>query len=178
MALYIPHSIFHLARLLYVRSETFGPYYVHTHTHTHTHILQYHSCKGIPFVLSDNNEILADRDFNWTILYCLNTKQVNLQLSSKDCLNQHSHCTILIFQGADYQNSKEKVYFNTNIVLRPLMSKLDHNKTSNFPVTFVHYQKQSPTAICIKRTSNCLPAIYIRNYKKARSCPCSCHEGM
>ena len=30
MALYIPHSIFHLARLLYVRPETFGPYYVLT----------------------------------------------------------------------------------------------------------------------------------------------------
>ena len=30
MALYIPHSIFHLARLLYVRPETFGPYYVCT----------------------------------------------------------------------------------------------------------------------------------------------------
>ena len=29
MALYIPHSIFHLARLLYVRPETFRPYYVH-----------------------------------------------------------------------------------------------------------------------------------------------------
>ena len=29
MALYIPHSIFHLARLLYVRPETFGPYYVY-----------------------------------------------------------------------------------------------------------------------------------------------------
>jgi hypothetical protein len=28
MALYIPHSIFHLARLLYVKPETFGPYYV------------------------------------------------------------------------------------------------------------------------------------------------------
>jgi hypothetical protein len=28
MALYIPHSIFHLARLLYVRPETFGSYYV------------------------------------------------------------------------------------------------------------------------------------------------------
>ena len=28
MALYIPHSVFHLARLLYVRSETFGPCYV------------------------------------------------------------------------------------------------------------------------------------------------------
>ena len=29
MALYIPHSIYHLARLLYVSPETFGPYYVH-----------------------------------------------------------------------------------------------------------------------------------------------------
>ena len=28
MALYIPHSIFYLARLLYVRPVTFGPYYV------------------------------------------------------------------------------------------------------------------------------------------------------
>ena len=28
MALYIPHSILHLARLWYVRPETFGPYYV------------------------------------------------------------------------------------------------------------------------------------------------------
>ena len=28
MALHIPQSIFHLARLLYVRLETFGPYYV------------------------------------------------------------------------------------------------------------------------------------------------------
>ena len=28
MALYIPHSIFYLARLLYVRPETFGPYYI------------------------------------------------------------------------------------------------------------------------------------------------------
>ena len=27
MALYIRHSIFHLALLLYVRPETFGPYY-------------------------------------------------------------------------------------------------------------------------------------------------------
>ena len=29
MALYIPHSIFHFARLLYVRPETFGPYYIY-----------------------------------------------------------------------------------------------------------------------------------------------------
>jgi hypothetical protein len=32
MALYIPHSIFHLARLMYVSPETFGPYYVHFFT--------------------------------------------------------------------------------------------------------------------------------------------------
>ena len=29
MALYIPHIVFHLARLLYDTPETFGPYYVH-----------------------------------------------------------------------------------------------------------------------------------------------------
>ena len=34
MALYIPHSIFHLARLLYVRPKTFGPYYVRTNNNT------------------------------------------------------------------------------------------------------------------------------------------------
>ena len=32
MALYIPHSIFLLARLMYVRPETFGPYYVRLNT--------------------------------------------------------------------------------------------------------------------------------------------------
>ena len=40
MALYIPHSIFHLAGLLYVGPETFGPYYVcvcvYTHARTRT----------------------------------------------------------------------------------------------------------------------------------------------
>ena len=32
MALYIPHNIFHLAWLLYVKQETFGPYYVSLQT--------------------------------------------------------------------------------------------------------------------------------------------------
>ena len=36
MALYIPHSIFHLARLLCVRAETFGPYYVTGYGTVHT----------------------------------------------------------------------------------------------------------------------------------------------
>ena len=35
MALYIPHSIFHLARLLYIRPGTTGPYYVHEPPTTH-----------------------------------------------------------------------------------------------------------------------------------------------
>jgi hypothetical protein len=30
MALYIPRGLFHLARLFFVRPDTFGPYYVHT----------------------------------------------------------------------------------------------------------------------------------------------------
>ena len=29
MALYIPHSVFHLARILYVRPENPGPHYVY-----------------------------------------------------------------------------------------------------------------------------------------------------
>ena len=40
MALYIPHSVFHLARLLYVRPETLGPYYAPNYkTAAHCHIL-------------------------------------------------------------------------------------------------------------------------------------------
>ena len=66
MALYIPHSIFHLAQLLYVRPETFGPYYVHddddnikhyftshvlsSHYEMHMNLLLY-SCKLCSFTL-------------------------------------------------------------------------------------------------------------------------------
>ena len=38
MALYIPQGIFHLARLLYVRPETFGPYYVCTDVRMHAYM--------------------------------------------------------------------------------------------------------------------------------------------
>ena len=34
MVIYIPHSILHLAGLLYVRPETFGPYYVRQKSQT------------------------------------------------------------------------------------------------------------------------------------------------
>ena len=55
MALYIPHSIFHLARLLCVRPETLGPYYVcvciYIYTRTHLflrllRVLEMHYCFG------------------------------------------------------------------------------------------------------------------------------------
>ena len=43
MAQYILHSIFHLVRLLYVRPETFGPYYVYQlHTYRSSHTLLKH----------------------------------------------------------------------------------------------------------------------------------------
>ena len=43
MALYIPHSIFHLARLLYVRPETFGPYYVYIYVRA-VHLTSVYIC--------------------------------------------------------------------------------------------------------------------------------------
>ena len=39
MALYIPRSIFHLARLMYVRPETFGPTLVIMYTNVAKHVL-------------------------------------------------------------------------------------------------------------------------------------------
>ena len=42
MALYIPHSIFHLALLLYVRPETFGPpYYVYVENKLNVKLLEF-----------------------------------------------------------------------------------------------------------------------------------------
>ena len=51
MALYIPHSIFHLALLMYVRPETFGPYYVHTYAYTYGYMYAYThiKCTGTNF---------------------------------------------------------------------------------------------------------------------------------
>ena len=53
MALYIPHSIFHLALLLYVRPQTFGPYYVacvSSHPYKQCMIRHYHGYKLIGYV--------------------------------------------------------------------------------------------------------------------------------
>ena len=50
MALYIPHSVFHLARLSYVRPETFGSYNVHTYIGTYAYIyLTYHTAEIMAF---------------------------------------------------------------------------------------------------------------------------------
>ena len=44
MALYIPHCIFRLASLLYVRPETFGPYYVWFIAAGDINLTQKHCC--------------------------------------------------------------------------------------------------------------------------------------
>ena len=58
MALYIPHSIFHLARLLYVRPETFGPYYVLT-MQLVTALLDYTRRREVMDAISNNGKNLG-----------------------------------------------------------------------------------------------------------------------
>ena len=62
MALYIPHNFFHLALLLYVRPETFGPYYVALKTQmvirTFTNT----------FTITQNVEI--DSSYSWAKYFC------------------------------------------------------------------------------------------------------------
>ena len=62
MTLYIPHSILHLARLLYVRPETFGPYYVHRT-----------SCK-VPV-----NLVVFQLKFNFLDIFSINTQHIKLR---------------------------------------------------------------------------------------------------
>ena len=57
MALYIPHSIFHLARLLCVRPETFGPCYV---------LLGNHCCPQIVNLSSINPQVSL---LGWDVSY-------------------------------------------------------------------------------------------------------------
>ena len=56
MALYIPHCIFLLARLLYVKPETFGPYYVVHSPLSHTSLtFEYFLFVSIPFFFNKIN---------------------------------------------------------------------------------------------------------------------------
>ena len=58
---------------------------------------------------------------------------------------------MLVFHGADYQDSKKNVLFNNFIVFRLLMSQLDHNKISNSQVTLsLIIKNKSPTTIYMK----------------------------
>ena len=66
MALYTPHSIFHLARLLYVRPETFGPYYVSYMARIYIYIYIYVCvcvCSNIYKNFSKHNSVY-NRDIN------------------------------------------------------------------------------------------------------------------
>ena len=65
MALYIPHSIFHLARLLYVRPETFVPYYVRRvdcYLPTSLETLRF-SETSVTVYLSTGRSIIGDLNF-------------------------------------------------------------------------------------------------------------------
>ena len=44
MAVYIPHSIFRLARILYVRQENFGPNYVFSAVDYNSSTVKYGTC--------------------------------------------------------------------------------------------------------------------------------------
>ena len=57
MALYIPHSIFHLAPLLYVRPETFGPYYVPQVCKIYQHELRVNTAENDYDSLGSNDSI-------------------------------------------------------------------------------------------------------------------------
>ena len=62
MALYIPHSIFHLGRLLYVRPETFGPYYVYTRILVEIAAIFF----GVKYNISNISSILDSYLVGWT----------------------------------------------------------------------------------------------------------------
>ena len=55
MALYIPHGIFRLARLLYVRPETFGPYYIPNVAYWSSVQLNSAALYAVPATMSNSN---------------------------------------------------------------------------------------------------------------------------
>ena len=58
MALCIPYSIFYLARLLYVRPETFGPYYV-IEDYTFLRIRNFEDSQSIKMTRITLNELFS-----------------------------------------------------------------------------------------------------------------------
>ena len=63
MALYIPHSIFHLARLSYARPETFGPYYVYYYYYYYYH----HQHNGMSSIQISRKIILLVTNKQWIL---------------------------------------------------------------------------------------------------------------
>ena len=64
MALYIPHSIFHLVRLLYARPETFGPCYVYDLASIQA---EYFCCSAITIPVLLEVKILTQSGDSWQV---------------------------------------------------------------------------------------------------------------
>jgi hypothetical protein len=84
MALYIPHSIFHLERLSCTRPETFGPYYVLAET-----------CSSLFLI---NKLVFGLRNLYYMSGYIVNT-------TGKDHLKIIASMLPLIFYHSDFGNS-------------------------------------------------------------------------
>ena len=85
MALYIPHSIFHLARILYVRPETFGPYYVHLSTPTHPR------AKALPISAAQIMKLLTIQFFHPPLTSSLLAPYISLSTSLSSTPRPHSY---------------------------------------------------------------------------------------
>ena len=119
MALYIPHSIFHLARLLYVRPETFGPYYIYEHIQA-----------DVYWLLSDKSLV-----FLWQLheVYCRICKKKNIL--AVDQAEFLSLCHLVETRGIlKVQGRKEarlsrvsvihvKLFYIQSIILKDLMNE-------------------------------------------------------
>ena len=101
MTLHIPHSIFNLARLLHVRPETFGPYYVYPFTnyimHPHfsfgfnqkknsVNFLRRNSCHLLGVPVTETNMMIL---YRWT--HCL--KKSFMAVNTSESIHFiHSEC--------------------------------------------------------------------------------------
>ena len=116
MALYIPHSIFHLARLWYVRPETFGPYYVHGDSNKRLQPC----CRSefIPLQKMRAERQIQFQNFKKTQVYnfCIST------LIYTDC----SHMTVNKGTTLCYGSSVHKTLSSVNL---PTVSHFSHNST-------------------------------------------------
>ena len=111
MALYIPHSIFHLARLLYVRPETFGPYYVRYCEQTpcckrfRVHKFYFHGCLWNKF-LEMKMYLMSENNSRKNLISCFNINVIfSLRNSGTWELKTLSGCWIDVAMHLPYSTT-------------------------------------------------------------------------